>query len=233
MKVLKKVWKTTLSMAVIGMLIAAPAFAQAGAASQTPPAQPPPVQKPPAQPPTGQKPAAPAIGQPPAPAPQAQPPKPFPEGAKVAYLDIQLIASSSVEGRSASAKIQEWEKKKTAELAERTKQAQALQTKLQQGGNVLSDSARAQSEKELQKLQRELQGLQEDAQQERSDLTAQLQAEFQEKLNPIIEQVATEKNLQMVFSVRDSGVVWAYNGVDLSAEVIKRFDAAMKAAPKK
>jgi len=225
-----KVLKTTLSMAVIGMLIAAPAFAQAGAgaqtpAPQTPPAQKPPAQKPPAQLPTGQK--------PPAPAPQAQPPKPFPEGAKVAYLDIQLIASSSVEGRSASAKIQEWEKKKTAELAERTKQAQALQTKLQQGGNVLSDSARAQSEKELQKLQRELQGLQEDAQQERSDLTAQLQAEFQEKLNPIIEQIATEKNLQMVFSVRDSGVVWAYNGVDLSAEVIKRFDAATKAAPKK
>ncbi len=68
---------------------------------------------------------------------------------------------------------------------------------------MLSESARAQSEKELQKLQRELQALQEDAQQERQELTAQLQGEFQEKLNPIIEQVATEKNLQVVFSVRD------------------------------
>jgi len=211
-----KVLKTTLSMAVIGMLIAAPAFAQAAAAPQTPP-------------PAGQKPAAPAAGQPPAP----QAPKPFPEGAKVAYIDIQLIASSSVEGKSASGKIQEWEKKVTAELAEKTKQAQALQTKLQQGGNVLSDAARAQSEKELQRLQRELQGLQEDAQRDRNELTEQLQGEFQEKLNPIIEQIATEKNLLMVFSVRDSGVVWAYNGVDLSAEVIRRFDATTKAAPKK
>ncbi|HXG54803.1 MAG TPA: OmpH family outer membrane protein [Vicinamibacterales bacterium] len=211
-----KVLKTTLSMAVIGMLIAAPAFAQAAAAPRTPP-------------PAGQKPAAPAAGQPPAP----QAPKPFPEGAKVGYIDIQLIASSSVEGKSASGKIQEWEKKVTAELAEKNKQAQALQTKLQQGGNVLSDSARAQSEKDLQKLQRDLQGLQEDAQRDRGELTAQLQGEFQEKLNPIIEQIATEKNLLMVFSVRDSGVVWAYNGVDLSAEVIRRFDAATKAAPKK
>lgn len=226
-----KVLKTMISMVVIGML-AAPALAQGTPPPQTPPAQPPAAQPPagtqtPAAqtPPAGQKPAAPA--------PQAQPPKPFPEGAKIAYVDIQMIASNSLEGKAATAKIQEWEKKITAQLTEKNKAAQAIQTKLQQGGSVLSDAARAQNEKDLQKLQRELQGMQEDAQQERTEMTNQLQAEFQEKLNPIIEQVATEKNLQVVFSVRDSGIVWAYSGVDISAEVIKRFDAASKAAPKK
>ena len=39
---------------------------------------------------------------------------------------------------------------------------------------------------------------------------------------------ATEKGLHVVFSVRDSGIVWADAGIDLSAEVIKRFDAAPK-----
>ena len=224
-----KVFQTTFSMAVIGMLFGAPAYAQTPP-PQTPPATPPAAQTPATQTPATQTPAAPA-GQ--KPAPPAQPPKPFPEGAKIAYVDIQMIASNSAEGKAASAKIQEWEKKKTAELAEKNKQAQALQTKLQQGGNVLSESARAQSEKDLQKLQRELTALQEDAQQERQEMTQQLQGEFQEKLNPIIEQVATEKNLQVVFSVRDSGIVWAYSGIDLSAEIIKRFDAASKAAPKK
>ena len=222
-----KVFQQTFSLAVIGMLFGAPAFAQ------TPPPQTPPATPPAAQTPAPQTPAAPAGQKPAAPAPTAQPPKPFPEGAKIAYVDIQMIASNSAEGKAASAKIQEWEKKKSAELAEKNKQAQAIQTKLQQGGNVLSEAARAQSEKELQKLQRELTALQEDAQQERQEMTAQLQGEFQEKLNPIIEQVATEKNLQVVFSVRDSGIVWAYSGIDLSAEIIKRFDAASKAAPKK
>ena len=217
-----KVLKTTLSIAVIGMLSAAPAFAQAA-----PPPQPPP--------PAGQKPTPPATPpaeQKPAP-PPAQPPKPFPEGAKVGYVDIQLIASNSAEGKAAAGKIQEWDKKKTSELQEKQKQAQAIQTKLAQSGSVLSDTARSQSEKELQKLQRDLQAMQEDAQQERQDLTAKLQADFQEKLNPIIEQVATEKKLQLVFSVRDAGIIWAYSGVDLSAEVLKRLDATTKAAPKK
>lgn len=218
------VLKMMYSMAVIGMLMAAPAFAQAPAKPQTPPA--------------GQKPTPPTI---PAPAPAeqkpvppaAQPPKPFPEGAKLGYIDIQLIASNSAEGRTAAQRIKDWDTKKTSELQAKNKQAQDIQTKLQQSGGVLSEAARSQSEKELQKLQRDLQAMQEDAQQERQDLTAKLQADFQEKLNPIIEQIATEKNLHAVFSVRDAGIIWAYSGVDLSAEVLKRLDASTKPAPKK
>lgn len=228
-----KVLKTTVMVGALALVLSAgPAFAQAAPPAQNPPAQPPPAAQPPA---ATQKPAAPATATPQAPpaATQAQPPKPFPEGAKVGFIDLQTIASNSIEGKAATAKIQELQKKKTAELAEKNKQAQAIQTKLQQGGSVLSDQARAQAEKDLQRLQRELQAMQEDAQQEITDMTQQLQGEFQERLNPVIEQVATEKNLHMVFSVRDSGVVWAYSGIDISAEVIKRFDAAPKTAPKK
>ena len=213
-----KVVKTTLMVvALTSILAVGPAFAQT--APQTPPPQ-----NPPAQPPAATQPATP---------PQAQPPKPFPEGAKIGFIDLQVIASNSAEGKAATGKIEALRKKKTDEIGEKNKQAQALQTKLQQGGTVLSEQARAQNEKELQRLQRELQGMQEDAQQELQEMTNQLQADFQTRLNPIIEQVATEKNLHVVFSVRDSGIVWAYSGIDLSAEVIKRFDASAKTTPAK
>jgi outer membrane protein len=233
-----KVLKTTVMVTALMMALAAgPAFAQA-APPQNPPAKPPATPPAGTQPPATQPPATqPPVGTPPAeqkPAPpQPQPPKPFPEGAKVGFVDLQVIASNSVEGKAATAKLDEYRKKKNGEIAEKNKQAQALQAKLQQGGNVLNEQARAQAEKELQKLQRELQATQEDANQELQDMTSQLQTQFQERLNPIIEQVATEKNLHVVFSVRDSGIIWAYSGIDISAEVIKRFDAAAKPAPKK
>jgi outer membrane protein len=223
------------TVAVASVLTVGPAFAQATPPPQTPPAQNPPAQPPPTQPPTTQPPTTqpPATQKPATPPPAPQPPKPFPEGAKVGFVDLQVIASNSVEGKAATAKLDEYRKKKNGEIAEKNKQAQALQAKLQQGGNVLNEQARAQAEKDLQKMQRELQALQEDANQELQDMTAQLQSQFQERLNPIIEQVATEKNLHAVFSVRDSGIIWAYSGIDISAEVIKRFDAAPKTAPKK
>lgn len=219
-----KVVKTTLmAVALATVLSVGPAFAQA-APPATPPAQNPPAQNPPAQPPAANKPAAP---------PQAQAPKPFPEGSKIAFVDLQTIASNSAEGKAATAQIQAFQKKRTDEIGEKTKQAQALQTKIQQGGTVLNDQARAQAEKDLQRLQRELQAMQEDAQQELQEMTQKLQGDFQERLNPIIEQVATEKGLHVVFSVRDSGIVWAYAGIDISGEVIKRFDAAAKTTPAK
>jgi outer membrane protein len=191
--------------------------------AQTPAGQPTPAQTPPAAPPAGE--------QPPAPAPQ--PPQPFPEGARIAYVDVQVIASNSAEGRAATAKIQDLQKKKTAELGEKQKALQALQTKLQQGGTVISDSARSQLEKDIEKQNRELQFLQQDAQAEIQQLQQDLQQEFQTRLQPVIDQVAKEKGLHYVFSIRDSGAIWANTGLDLSAEVVKRFDAAAKVPAKK
>jgi outer membrane protein len=187
--------------------------------AQAPPAQTPPAtQQPPAQtPPAVQPPVA-----------QPQPPKPFPEGAKVAYVNINAIAQGSSEGKAATGKIQEYIKKKNAEIAEKQKSLQTLQGKLQQGATVMSDQARAQLEKDITKQSRDLQIAQEDAQQEQQQLTQELQNEFQQKLYPIIDQIATEKGLHMVFSIADSGAIWANVGLDLSAEVIKRFDVAAK-----
>jgi Skp family chaperone for outer membrane proteins len=110
-----------------------------------------------------------------------------------------------------------------------------MQDKLSSGGSVMNDQARAQLEKEIEKGQRELQFAQQDAQTELTDMTNQLQNEFQEKLNPVLEQVRAEKGLLMIFSIRDSGIIAVDLGLDLSGEVVKRFDAAAKtpAATKK
>lgn len=183
-----------------------------------------------------QSPAKPATPAPAAePAQAAQAPQPFPEGAKIAYVDLQFIASSSNEGKAATAKIQEYAKKKSAELGEKSKALDALRNKLLQGGTVLSDQARSQMEKDIDKMNRELQYAQTDAQSEQQQLTADLQNDFQASLNPIIDQVAKEKGLHMVLSISDSGAIWANTGLNISAEVVQRLDAAAKtpAAPAK
>ena len=181
-----------------------------------------------------QKPATPATQKPAEPAPPAQPPaaaqapKPFPEGAKIGYIDLQYIASSSAEGKAATAKIQEYAKKKTAELEGKQKALEAARNKLLQGGTVLSETARGQMEKEIDKMARELQFAQQEAQSEQQALTTDLQNDFQTRLNPIIDQVANEKGLHYVLSIADSGVIWANTGLNISAEVMKRLDAVAK-----
>ncbi len=174
-----------------------------------------------------QKPAAPPA------APQAapQPPRPFPEGAKIAYINIPRIAAESAEGKASTTKVNALREKKLAELNGKNKQLETAQQKLSSGG-LLSEEARAATQKEAEKLQVEIQRLQQDAEAEMQDLQQQLQLEFQRKLSPIIQQIATEKGLHILLSQTDAGMVWADSGLDLTTEIIKRFDAATAGAAK-
>src|SRR6476660_9175529 len=132
---------TKLKLTISTMCAVMFALFSGAAMAQTAPAPAPGTQKPTSPAPTAPAPAAPAPAAPAAQAPAAPaaPPKPFPEGAKIAYVSVQAIASNSVEGKLATSKLNDYQKKKAGELAEKNKALQAAQTKLQQGGSVLND----------------------------------------------------------------------------------------------
>jgi outer membrane protein len=157
---------------------------------------------------------------------QAKPPAPFPQGAKLAFVNLQAIAQLSAEGKAAQTKVDALTKEKQNEIAEKTKTLQANQQKLQTGGSVLSDQARLALERDIQTQTRDLERLQQDAQDDLNDLQQRLQAEFQKRLFPILEQLANEKSLHFLFSAADAGLIWAAEGLDLTLEAVKKLDGA-------
>jgi len=173
---------------------------------------------------------APAAGQPAPPQTPPGPPPPFPEGAKIAYVNLAGIFQLSADGKAGTAKVNAFTQKVQVEIAEKTKELQGAQQKLQTGLGLLSDNARAQLEKDIERQSRDLERLQQDAQADLNELQTDLQAEFQRRLFPILEQLAMEKNLQMLFSAQDAGLIWAEPGLDLTLEAVKKLDAATAAA---
>ena len=189
-----------------------------------------------AQPPAGQQqqrpaqPATPAPAPPPAaaaPAP-AQPPAPFPAGAKMAFINPQRIFQESIDGKAALNRVNALTQKKQTELQAKQKALADNQQKLQSSGSVMSDTARGQLEREIERQNVELQRLQQDAQAEVQELQNEVQNEFVKKVNPILAQVAQERGLQMLFNVADAGFAWVEPGLDLTSDVIKKLDAATK-----
>jgi outer membrane protein len=201
---------------LVVLLSAVPGFAQA-------PAPQPGAQLPVAQPPATQPPAQVA--------PAPQPPAPFPQGAKIAIVNLQVIASQSAEGKASTAKVQALIAKKQTEVAAKAKALQDSQAKLQQSGSLMNDAARAQLEKDIERQQVEADRLQQDAQGEITELQQQLQGDFQQKLFPVLEVMLKEKGLHALFSAGDSGIIFVDPGIDITAEAIKRFDAATTAKP--
>jgi outer membrane protein len=226
-----RVFAVALALSVT--LAAAPSYAQSpssrasaaqGAPARTAPAQGQPKPAAPTQP----RPAQPAAQPPAAPAAQAQPQPPFPAGVKYAFIYVQRIASESAEGKAATDKVKALNEQKVKELNDKNKALQAAQQKLEQGGSVLSDGARAQLAADIDRQQKEIQRFTEDAQQDVQNLQQQLQDDFQRKLQPVIQKIAQEKQLHMIFSVTDSGLVWGDPALDLTTEVIKEFDSTAK-----
>jgi len=195
-------------------LSASAAFAQATGQAPARPAQPAPAPAPP-------RPAAPA-----APAPAAVPPVqvPFPAGAKMGFVNLQAIAQMTADGKAAAAKVNALAQTKQTQGQEKAKALQANQQKLQTGAGVMSDVARQQLEKEIEKQQLDGQRFEQDAQAELNELQQQLQQEFQKKLLPVLEAISKEKGIQVLFSAADAGVIWIEPGIDLTLEAVKRMD---------
>src|SRR5215217_1854656 len=182
-----KVLKSSILAAVLINGVAAPSFAQT--------ATPPPAPKP--QTPPAQTPAAPA------PAPKPAVAVPFPADSKIGFVDVNAIAQNSTAGKDAAKKLQDFQAKKVAELGEKNKQLTAMTTRRDSGPGVLNDAARAQLDKDIDKLQRDIQFAQQNAQAEYQDLQNELMGEFQKRLIPVIDEIAKEKGLYAVFSAAD------------------------------
>lgn len=196
---------SVVSLALV--LSAAPGYAQAGAKPPVAPAQTAPAQPAPAQ-------------------PAPQPPPPFPQGAKVGLVNLQQIASLSVEGKASTTRVQALITKKQTEAAAKAKALQDNQTKLNSGGALLNDVARAALEKDIERQTVENDRFQQDAQAEITELQTQLQGDFQQKLFPVLNQLVQEKGLHVLLSAADAGVIIADPAIDLTLEAIKRFDAS-------
>jgi outer membrane protein len=97
----------------------------------------------------------------------------------------------------------------------------------------MNEAARGQLEKEIERQQKEVERFQQDAQAEINELQQEVQNEFLKKVQPVLDQVATEKGLQIVLSANEAGIAWANLGLDISSEIIKKLDAPKApAAPK-
>ena len=206
--------RRVVAVSVLATALVAPAFAQTAPKPAAPAA-------PKAAAPAAPKPApAPAV----APAPAA-PVVPFPDGAKLAFIDVQRIIAESKEGQTASNKVKALNDRKVTELNDRNKSLQSDQQKLASGAGVLSDAAREDLQRKIERQNTDIERATQDAQKELQDLQQSLQLEFQRKLNPVLAEVAQEKGLYLVFSAGDAGLAWAHAGLDLTADVIKKFDA--------
>ena len=188
-------------------------------ASQTQTTPPPQTQTPPPLPSgaPAQKPAAPA---------------PFPPDAKFAFVNLQYVVSESKYGKQGSDELKKFSETKQSQLTGLEKEIEGMKAKLNSQRSLMTAEAQNNLANQIASLTRKFQFEGESAQQEIQRLNQDLLTRFQDKVLPIIDAIRKERGLHVVFAQQDEAgglAVIAFDpGLDLSAEVVKRLDAATK-----
>jgi outer membrane protein len=152
------------------------------------------------------------------------------EGGKLATINSQEVLEKSVEGMKAIAQLQAADKKFGDQIARIDDQIKQLQGRLTAQRMTLTAEAGAAIQADIVKRQTERQRAVEDASRSMQELQATTLTRIQADLIPVIEQLRKDKGLDLIFDVAKPGIAYFTPTLDVTAEVVRRYDA-IKAAP--
>ena len=145
---------------------------------------------------------------------------------KVAVIDSQKTLLNSQEGKKAIALLQEKEQEINGKLADMDKKIQDMDTKLKTQRLVMTFEAQEQLSFDLDNLRTERKRFAEDSFKDWQRLQLRLYNKIREEVNPIIEDVAQEKEFSLVIDLASNSVLYFNLSVDITDEVINRYDSS-------
>jgi Skp family chaperone for outer membrane proteins len=149
---------------------------------------------------------------------------------KIGVINSQDVLERSAEGKRVIARLQEKDKANQGIITKLDEEIRTLETKINTQRLTLSEEAAYNMSADLQKKQTDRKRVAEDAGRDFQDLQVKLFNKVQSELIPIIEALGKEKGIDLILDLAKSGAVYFNPSVDLTEEVIKRYDAS-KAAP--
>jgi outer membrane protein len=155
------------------------------------------------------------------------------QATKIGVINSQEVLEKSVEGKKVLARLQEQDKKNQALLAKTDDDIRALETKLSTQRLTLSDEALVQLSSDLDKKKKERTRSAEDATRDIQELQQRLYLKLQSELLTIIDGIGKEKGFDLILDLGKSGAVYFNPVTDVTAEVIKRYDASKATPPAK
>ena len=145
---------------------------------------------------------------------------------KIAVIDVARIMTESKRGQEVVAELEKLQGDMRTQLEAMNEGIVELRNRIQEGRLSLAEDA-------LEKLQADLQEKGVQLERAREDAERQLQTMQQTDIKkvendvlPIIQEVGRELGYSLIFNKFQSGLVFAGDEVDITDEILARFDAA-------
>ncbi|MBZ0113990.1 MAG: OmpH family outer membrane protein [Thermoanaerobaculia bacterium] len=144
---------------------------------------------------------------------------------KIAVIDSDRIVMESKRGKAALEKIKARQDEKLAEGRTLQQGLADLAKRLEEGAQSLSPDRLAEMKKEYESKAVALRRFQEDADSELNKLRDEALAAIEKDVIGIIDGIGKEGGYSLIFNKFRSGLLFAEDSVDITSQVIQRFDA--------
>jgi outer membrane protein len=152
---------------------------------------------------------------------------------KVAVVDFQRALNEVNEAAGVRAKLEGMYGERKAAIEKMQKSLEAKKSEYEKQASILSDSARKAKEEELMKASVEFQQTYSKAEGEMQQAYYAAMQDFIEKMKKISVAIGQERGYTVVLEATEGGVVYWSDSVDITDEMIKRYNAANPATPAK
>ncbi len=147
-------------------------------------------------------------------------------GSKVGLINIQAAIANTEEGKKALADLQAKYQPRQKDLQGEQQQIQAIQDQLSKQANTLSDEEQARLNRESEEKQKQLKRDMEDAQNDFSQDRDEAINRIGKKMVQVINNYAQQNGFSLVIDDAQIPIYFAAKDLDITAEIVKRYDAA-------
>jgi len=156
--------------------------------------------------------------------------------ARVAVIDVNKVLMNSTAGKAAYEKLKKMQDDRIARAKKMDEEAAALDKEINDKKLSLSEEKLADLTKQLSDKKIAMQRFAQDADREIGEARDRELQALQAKISPVIDAIGKEMGLAAIFNKFESGLVYASDAVDITNNVIQKFNetaggAAPAAAP--
>jgi outer membrane protein len=145
---------------------------------------------------------------------------------KVAVIDVQRVVTESDPGKEAIQKLKEISDAKVQEGQALQQQLAGLQEQFNKQRFTVAEDRLAEMNKEIEDKSIAIRRFEDDAKRELDEARRRELGGLEQRILPIINQIGQEEGFTLIFNKFQSGLVYADEAVDITDQVIQRFNTA-------
>lgn len=151
---------------------------------------------------------------------------------KIGYVDMNKAVNESEEGKKAVSILETMVKSSQMEIKYSEDKIKALEDELKKQASILTPAAIKAKKEERDRLYRDYKRLIKDLDEDVKRKQSQLMEKLYISISDIIRQIGKEGGYSAIYGKAESGTLYYSNDLDITDEVITRFNESKKTADK-